>query len=79
MARAVSKIFRDRFRKLVDKKGISKAQCAKEMGISYATFNRMYNHGRKRGLKILLLTAKYFNVSADYLVGLSDNKTKGTK
>ena len=80
MVTRVSEIFRDRFRELVDAKGISKKQCAEEMGISYATFNHTYNYGRKRGLKILLLTAVYFDVSANYLLGLTDDKNiKGTK
>lgn len=80
MATGVSEIFRDRFRELVDAKGISKRQCAEEMGIPYATFKNIYTHGRKKGLSILILTAMYFNVSADYLLGRSDDKTiKGTK
>ena len=80
MATHVSEIFRKRFRELVDAKGISKRQCAEEMGIPYKTFDNIYNHGRKKGLKILFLVAKYFDVSADYLLGLSDDKKiKGTK
>ena len=80
MSTTVSQIFRDRFRELVNEKGISKKDCAEEIGIPYTTFNRMYTYGRKSGLKILILTAKYFNVSSDYLLGLSDDKTiKGTK
>ena len=80
MATCVSEIFRVRFKELVDAKGISKKQCAEEMGISYATFKNMYSHGRSKGLKILLLAAEYFSVSSDYLLGLSYDKTiKGTK
>ena len=80
MATRVSETFRVRFKELVDAKGISKKQCAEEIGISYTTFQNMYSHGRSKGLKILMLVAEYFNVSSDYLLGLSDDKTvKGTK
>ena len=80
MTICVSAIFRDRFRELVDAKGISKRQCAEEIGIPFTTFNNIYAHGRNKGLHILLLIAEYFNVSSDYLLGLSDDKTiKGTK
>ena len=76
MTTSVSEIFRDRFRELADAKGISKRQCAEEMGIPYRTFTYIYTYGRNTGLHILLLTAMYFNVSADYLLGRSSDKTK---
>ena len=80
MSTTMLEIFRNRFRELVDAKGISKTQCAKEIGISYTTFKNMYQYGRNKGLKILLRVVKYFDVSADYLLGLSnDKKKKGTK
>lgn len=68
--------FRDRFRELVDEKGIAKTQCAKEIGISYKTFKDMYTYGKGKRIKTLILLADYFNVSADYLLGLSDDKAR---
>ena len=76
MTKSVSEIFRDRFRELVDAKGIALEQCAKEMGIPFSTFKYMYTHGRKRDLNVLIRIAKYFDVSTDYLLGLTDEKNK---
>ena len=76
MPAPVLEIFRDRFRKLVDAKGIALKECAKEMAISYTTFNEIYSHGRNVQMRLLIRIAKYFNVSTDYLIGLSDEKEK---
>ena len=65
-----------RFRELVDAQDISKTQCAKEIGISYKTFSSLYNYGKGRKVIALIHIAKYFNVSSDYLLGLSDNKNR---
>ena len=80
MSTTMLEIFRDRFRELVDAKGISKTQCAKQIGISHSTFNDMYTYGKGKRIRILLRVVKYFDVSADYLLGLSnDKKKKGTE
>ena len=68
------KILKNRFRELVDAKGISKTACANEIGISYKTFSNLYNHGKGRKLITLIRISQYFNVSSDYLLGLSDDK-----
>ena len=67
---------KSRFRELVDAQGISKTQCAKEIGISYKTFSNLYHYGKGRKLIALILIANYFNVSSDYLLGLSDDKKR---
>ena len=80
MQTSMLEIFRDRFKELVDGKAIAKTQCAKEIGISYCTFNEIYTHGKNVRQQILIHISKYFDVSTDYLLGLSDNKTrKGTE
>ena len=80
MSKSMLEIFRDRLRELVDAKGITKTQCAKEIGISYKTFNDMYRYGKSKRIRILLRLVRYFNVSSDYLLGLSNEKEiKGTK
>ena len=80
MSISTLEVFGKRFRELVDAKGISKTQCAKEIGISYKTFDDMSTYGKGKRIRILLRLVKYFNVSSDYLLGLSYDKTiKGTK
>ena len=74
MQSIMQEIFKTRFRELVDAKGISKTQCAKEIGISYKTFNDMYEYGKSKRIRILLRLVKYFNVSSDYLLGLKNEK-----
>ena len=76
MAASVLEIFRERFRELVDEKGISLKECANDMGISYNTLNEVYYCGKNVRMRILIRIAKYFNVSTDYLIGLSDTKTR---
>ena len=72
--------FKNRFRELVDAQGISKTNCAKQIGISYKTLKNIYEYGKSNRLRILIQIADFFNVSADYILGLSDDKTiKGTK
>ena len=67
---------KNRFRELVDAKGIPKTRCAKEIGISYKVFSNIYNYGKGRKLIALVRISQYFNVSADYLLGLSDDKNR---
>ena len=71
---ATNEVLRNRFRELVDAQGIPKTRCAKEIGISYKVFSNIYNYGKGRKLIALILISKYFNVSSDYLLGLSNNK-----
>ena len=75
----MNETLRNRFRELVDAKGISKTQCAREIGISYRTLINLYNYGKGRKLIPLILIAQYFNVSTDYLLGLSDDKKRKIK
>ena len=65
---------KNRIRELVDSVDISKAECAKQIGISYSTLNRLYNHGNIVRAHIIYQIASYFKVSTDYILGLSDNK-----
>ena len=70
------KMLQIRFKELADAKEISKTQCAKDIGISYKTFSNVYNFGKLKQTIIIIQIAKYFDVSTDYLLGLSDSKNK---
>lgn len=54
---------------------LSQDKCAQELGISRGALSFYENGDRKPDAEILHKMCKYFSVSADYLLGLSNNKT----
>lgn len=69
-------IFAQRLRYLLsrnirDGKKVSDSDQANEMSISYDTLRGYYNSDANPSANTLILIAKYFNVSIDYLLGLS--------
>ena len=65
--------FKKTFRELTDKLGIKEFRdCAKTIGISRITFNNAYVWGIKPSMTTMRRIAKYFNVSTNYLLGLTD-------
>jgi len=55
------------------KKGLSQKQVANDLGISQALLSHYEKGIRECGLSFLVKTAEYFEVSTDYLLGLTDN------
>ena len=66
------KIFAERLKELRVEKGMNIVQLAKEMGVSHAAISRWESEIREPNLENLVLIAKYFKVSTDYLCGLED-------
>lgn len=67
------KIFRERLRILRNKKGVTQQQVADGLGITETGY-RNYEQGRRTPhFDILPAIADFFNVSADYLLGRTDN------
>lgn len=66
--------YKNRFRELVDSTNLPKTECAKQIGISYSTLNKLYNHGKSVRAHVIFQIAEYFNVSIDYILGQSDDK-----
>ena len=65
----------DRFRKLVDnesERGISRQKIADSIGCDVSTITKHYNGDSPIDLKYLYEYSKYFKVSTDYLLGLSE-------
>ncbi len=54
---------------------VSQDKCAQELGISRGALSFYENGDRKPDAEILYKMCNYFSVSADYLLGLSNNKT----
>lgn len=63
-------IFRYRLKELRAEKEIGQVELAKILGVSKGVISLWENGLREPGMNSLILIAKYFNVSIDYLVGL---------
>ena len=66
-------IFAERIKYLRVEKGCSQDVLAKELGVSNAIIS-LWEHGlREPTMSSLIAIAKYFQVSIDYIVGLTDD------
>ena len=73
---SAEKIFQERLRLLRTQKGVSQRLVADNLGITEVGY-RNYEAGRRKPtFDVLPSIAKYFDVSADYLLGLSNNPTR---
>ena len=72
MKNETAKIFRDRFKALRLQNNLSKYELAKELEISDSTITRWENGERIPNIIYLNAICKYFNESADYLIGITD-------
>lgn len=70
-----TKTFQTRFEDLMIESGKTLRDIANDTGISRAALNNYANDKAEIGINNVVKLAKYFNVSADYLLGLSDAKT----
>lgn len=67
-----------RFRELIDNEKYAKvprAEIAKATGCDTSTITKYYNGQRQLSVDSIIKFSKYFNVSSDYLLGLSDVQT----
>ena len=62
-----------RIRDLREDKDLSQTQVAKEINVSQRTYSYYENGERTIPPEILVALAKYYNVSADYILEISDN------
>ncbi|WP_304459253.1 helix-turn-helix domain-containing protein [Alicyclobacillus sendaiensis] len=65
--------FSERLSELIAARGVQKKELAKYLGISYRNLRHYETGERKPDFDGLLKLAEFFDVSLDYLVGLSDN------
>lgn len=64
-------MFPQRLRQCRKQKGLSLKELANEFGISHSTLSKYETGSRRPDPETLIMLAKYFNVSTDYLLGLS--------
>lgn len=73
-------IFSDRLEDLIKESGKTLDVIAKEAGIkSKATLTKYQNNEAEAGINYLVKLAKYFNVSTDYILGLTNVKSPDIK
>lgn len=74
----IVKLLGERIIELRKKNNINREDLAKEFGIPYTTLRNYENGLREPGHLFLIKVAKRFNVSTDYLLGIS-NEINATK
>ncbi len=72
--KAVNSFCLDNLRSLIDKKK-SRTEIAAALGCDVSTIAKHYNGSRDVTTEYVLKYAKYFNVSSDYILGLTEYKT----
>ncbi|RPF54778.1 helix-turn-helix domain-containing protein [Abyssicoccus albus] len=65
-------VFIDRFNSLRDRKGLTYEDISRNTGLNSSTIRKAATSGNPSA-KTLYAMCDYLNVSADYLLGLSDN------
>lgn len=62
----------DRLKEVRTEKNISQSQLAKDTGLSQSAISFWESGERLPSIQAVIILAKYYNVSADYLLGLTD-------
>ena len=70
-----TKVFADKLFDLINEKKPKKhEEIANEIGVDKSSISKYINDNGEAGINSLVKIARYFNVSTDYLLGLSPNK-----
>ena len=69
------KNFSNRLTELLEDNNLTQIQLAKKIGISNVTISRYFTGERNPRIDVITKIASFFNVSVDYLLGLSDIKS----
>lgn len=65
-------LFAFRVKKLRKQRKLSQAELGKALGVAQTAISAIESGQRTTTIEKLILLAKYFDVSADYLLGLKD-------
>lgn len=71
-------VFASRLKQLREKTGLNQKECAEKLNISRGSISFYENGERLPDIETIYNMSKFFDVSADYLVGLTDVKTGNT-
>ena len=64
--------FKNNLKMLRQEKGLGQVELAKELGISKGIISLWENGLREPGMSSLIILAKFFDVSIDFLVGIDE-------
>ena len=70
-------VFANNLRLLIDSRGITAKGLSDETGIPNATIYRYLHRDRAPKMNNIITIAQFFNVSIDWLMGLTDDRRKG--
>ncbi|MBD5636503.1 MAG: helix-turn-helix transcriptional regulator [Clostridia bacterium] len=65
--------FSERLKELRKEKGITQEKLAEETGLTQGALTRYENGLRSPAVYAIITLAKYFNVTTDYLLGVTDD------
>lgn len=66
--------FKDILKELRKERGIGQVELANQLGVSKGVISLWENGLREPGMTSLISLSKFFDVSSDYLLGLTDKK-----
>lgn len=66
------KFLSKRIYELRKQKGLTQSQLGKEVGLSHKSISTIESEDSSTSIEKLILLAKFFDVSTDYLLGLKD-------
>lgn len=72
---AVASPFASKLRAVFGDSGLKQSEAAEKLGVSRQTFNNWLNGQNQPDYSYLIQISKFFGVSCDYLLGVSDAKT----
>lgn len=75
-SKSASRKFASRLRQLRDKAGLSQTDLARELNVSRGAISYYENEDRIPNIEFLVDISKYFDVPADYLLGLTDDPNR---
>lgn len=73
---SAKEIFAKRIKELREERGYGVRELAAKLGISHSAISLYENCQRTPDIETCKLFADFFNVSCDYLLGISDKKIK---
>ena len=75
----IKSTFANRLKELRVEKGLSQEDFGKEIGVSRGSISYYEKEERVPDIVVLAAVSKYFNVSTDYLLGISEHKSRNAQ